>query len=152
MALGFVLYLFDSSSTSRLPSFPASPPSPLHGHLWWHLGGALRLSRGVRGGPSRFELGLVGVNRLRGRRGGRVASLASLLEVALVAGGLGQHLHPPLLVLLQASPELCALPLPLQLSEWGGGGEEWRSISILAFVRTRNEKRNNQTLRRWADI
>lgn len=115
----FVLYLFTSSSTSRLPSFQPPQPPVTWTSVVQHLGGALRRSRGVRGGPSGFELGLVGASRLRGRRG---AQVASLLEVALVAGGLGQHLHPPLLVLLQASPELCALPLPLQLSAWEGNG------------------------------
>lgn len=78
----------------------------------WHLGGALSAPGG---GPAGFGLGLVGVSRLRGRRGRRVPSLASLLEVALVPGGLGEHLHPALLVLLQASPELRTLPLSLQL-------------------------------------
>lgn len=55
------------------------------------------------------------MSRLRGRRCRRVPSLASLLEVALVPGSLGEHLHPALLVLLQASPELRTLPLSLHL-------------------------------------
>lgn len=87
-----------------------------------HLGGALGTSRGGRRGPAGLEPGLVGVGHLRGRRGGRVPSLASLLEVALVPGSLGEHLHPALLVLLQASPELCALPLALHLPGEAGSG------------------------------
>lgn len=69
-----------------------SPSPPLPGKstsVTQHLGGALRRSGGVRGGPSGFKLELVGVGRLRGGRGGQVASLTSLLEVALVAGGVG---------------------------------------------------------------
>lgn len=98
------------------------PLSPLLSNLELHLGGALPGSRGGRGGPAGLELGLVGVSRLRGRRGRRVPSLASLLEVALVPCGLSEHLHPALLVLLQASPEVCTLPVSLHLPR----GASWR--------------------------
>lgn len=105
----FVLYLFNFTSPNT-PINLLSSPRPHYTLCYstavvWHLGGALHSSAG-------FELGLVGVSRLRGRRGGRVPPL---LEVALVPGGLGEHLQPALLVLLQASPELCTLPLSLHL-------------------------------------
>lgn len=132
---GFDSYLFQtspptpSSSTSCL--LPVPYPLCFPSSVGQHLGGALGTSRGGRRGPAGFELGLVGVSRLRGRRGGRVPSLASLLEVALVPGGLGQHLHPALLVLLQASPELRALPLPLHLpGEAGSGFTFRRALSV----------------------
>lgn len=86
------------------------------------LGSALPSSRG---GPARLRLRLVSVSRLRGRRGRRVPSLASLLEVALVPGGLSEHLQPALLMLFQASPQLSTLPLSLHLpGEVGGRGED----------------------------
>lgn len=105
----FVLYLFNFTPPNT-PINLLSSPCPDYILCYStavvrHLGGALRSSAG-------FELGLVGVSGLRGQRGGRVPSLQ---EVALVPGGLGEHLQPALLVLLQASPELCTLPLSLHL-------------------------------------
>lgn len=113
---GLVLYLFLSPNTFTviflLSPCPITLPSPPFDLMEWHLGGALP---GSRRGPARLGLGLVGVSCLRGGRVKRVPSLASLLEVALVPGGLREHLHPALLVLLQASPELGTLPFSLQL-------------------------------------
>lgn len=88
------------------------------------LGGTLP---GSRGGPAGFGLRLVGLSRLRRRGAQGVHSLVPLQEVALVPGCLRQHLHPALLVLLQASPELDALPFPLHFPEQAGGGwgETW---------------------------
>lgn len=133
---GFVSYLFQplSQHLHRQPHVFALSPTPhpcYPSSVGQHLGGALGTSRGGRRGPAGLELGLVGVSRLRGRRGGRVPSLASLLEVALVPGGLGEHLHPALLVLLQASPELRALPLSLHLpGEAGSGFRFRRALSV----------------------
>lgn len=128
---GFVSYLFQplSQHLHRQPHVLSPAPPPCYpSSVGQHLGGALGTSRGGRRG---LELGLVGVSRLRGRRGGRVPSLASLLEVALVPGGLGEHLHPALLVLLQASPELRALPLSLHLpGEAGSGFRFRRALSV----------------------
>lgn len=101
----------------RLPS-PSTqpPPSPDQICAGRHLGGGFSGS-----GPAGFGLWLVGVSRLGARGAQGVPSLASLLKVALVPGGLRQHLHPPLLVLLQASPELHTLPLTLHLPGKGKG-------------------------------
>lgn len=111
-----VLYLFLSPNTFTviflLSPCPLTLPYPPFDLMEWHLGGALP---GSRRGPAGLGLGLVGVSCLRGGRVKRVPSLASLLEVALVPGGLREHLHPALLVLLQASPELGTLPFSLQL-------------------------------------
>lgn len=111
-----ICYLFLSEASQNIYRhvFYLSPLSPQHHPIsvGRHLGGALP---GCGGGPTGFGLGLVGMSCLRGRRGRRVPSLASLLEVTLVPGGLGEHLQPALLVLLQASPQLGALPLSLHL-------------------------------------
>lgn len=111
-----VLYLFLSPNTFTviflISPCPLTLPYPPLDLMEWHLGGALP---GSRRGPAGLGLGLVGVSCLRGGRVKRVPSLASLLEVALVPGGLREHLHPALLVLLQASPELGTLPFSLQL-------------------------------------
>lgn len=94
----------------------STPPSPDQICAGRHLGGGFSGS-----GPAGFGLWLVGVSRLGARGAQGVPSLASLLKVALVPGGLRQHLHPPLLVLLQASPELHTLPLTLHLPGKGKG-------------------------------
>lgn len=110
---------------------PLTPCYPVS--IGQHLGGALPCSRGRRGGPTGFGLRLVRVSRLWGWGGGRVPSLASLLEVALVPGSLSEHLHPALLVLLQAPPEFSTLPLPLHLP--GEVKESENMVTCFKFCR-----------------
>lgn len=116
---------------------PNTPPLCYPIFALQHLGGALPASGGGRGGPAGLGLVVVGDGGLRGRRGRRVPSLASLLQVALVPGRLGEHLHPAVLVLLQASPEVCTLPVSLQLPE--GGGEEKKKTGM---QREKQRRRN----------
>lgn len=106
----------------------SNSPSPNQICAGRHLGGGLS-----RGGPARFGLWLVGVSRLGARGAQGVPSLASLLKIALVPGGLCQHLHPPLLVLLQASPELRTLPFTFQLSGKAKDRETQRAVKKPPF-------------------
>ena len=140
------MYLFQLYLSQHFHRQPLSAPCPLTPCVIQDLGGALRRPGGGRRGPAGLELRLVGESRLRGRRGGRGPSLSSLLEVALVPGGFGEHLHPALLVLLQVSPEFGTLPLALHLPGGAGGSYEDESQRLNYRLKAVNEILPNEAL------